>query len=705
MNTKLFRFIFCVTFLLLANITSFSQDKKIHPSEKPAPVQNDMSRGAVSENLAQDKEFAELEKKLLLAKNTGNINAVKDLQNELEQKTGAATVHPESFPLTLVSDRQSEADNINASFVSAATGVKGIATCTEQITSSAGRMWTAFVYGPLSGANPDNLRLCYRDFAGNSWNHYVTLGFSPGNRMNQDQIDIELIEDNTGDKYIYVAFGYITSSNQWRIGLTIVKITGGLNFAGYTLSWPGTNNSTLYHKPRIVSDNEAYHPNPWIYITACEDSAVAGGYYAGEKAAIVFSPYTVSPTITYKPQPMLGFLFRYPSDFYCDLAYYRNGGLDSIMIVESSLEDSSKIIIAKTSISSFVSSSFAQYVGNISTINNRRSYQAYIASAGGYNKLMIVNLRKYNNTDWDIEYYSSTNGSAGWSNGYIDYRSNYSTRADIAGFRSAPGFYATAYSENTNTFVPVVYSFCNNNIWGPLVTPTNHINTNPFTAQPRPGVKYGITEESCFTLWTEYSGSTNVWNSVGCSGSVSVMRNIFLRGVPQGMWDAPADTLRNDTMRLYMRNDFSPYSIVDSSKTWLDNDGYGNFWFTNGQNFVNYYIVAKHRNSIRTWSATTFQFNSNSTSYSYDFTTSPLQAYGVNMIQVDVVPDLYAFYSGEVSGDEIVDVTDVVDIFNDANNFASGYIITDVNGDQFTDVDDLLIAYNNSNNFVSEIRP
>lgn len=57
---------------------------------------------------------------------------------------------------------------------------------------------------------------------------------------------------------------------------------------------------------------------------------------------------------------------------------------------------------------------------------------AYIASAGGYKNLMIINMRKFSPTDWDIEYFSSTNGSSGWSSGYADYISNNSTRADIS---------------------------------------------------------------------------------------------------------------------------------------------------------------------------------------------------------------------------------------------------------------------------------
>lgn len=56
-----------------------------------------------------------------------------------------------------------QTDNINAGLVSSAAGVKGISTCTEQIGSTASRIWTAFVFGPNSGSVNDMLRLCYSD--------------------------------------------------------------------------------------------------------------------------------------------------------------------------------------------------------------------------------------------------------------------------------------------------------------------------------------------------------------------------------------------------------------------------------------------------------------------------------------------------------------------------------------------------------------
>ena len=693
-------------FILLISSFAYSQIKGPQPKEIPAEPKIEFNRNNNLTDNRNSKEVTDLESKLLLAKQTANIDGAKEIVKELDALTGSVTKPGEEFPLHLIKSEKTQTDNISIGLVSPVTGTKGVATCTEQIGATASRIWTAFVFGPNSGATPDALRLCFSDDGGKTWVEKVTLGFSAGNRMWQDQIDIELIENSSGDKYIWVAFGYATNnySGQYRVGVTIVKITGLLNYGGYTLAWPGTVNSNYYWKPRIVSDNEAYRPNPWVYITTCLDSAVSGGYYSGEKVAICYSPYTVTPTFTYKPTGFLGLLFRYPVDYYVDIAYFRNGGQDSILIVESSLEDSSKIILAKTSIGSFISSSFATYVGNISTIPNKRGYQAYIASAGGYNNLMIVNMRKYSATDWDIEYYRSTNGSAGWVNGYIDYRGNNSTRADIIGFRSAPGVYSCAYSENTLSFVPVTYCSAVNNVWGGLVLQMNHINTNPFTAQPRPGIKYGPDGESCFAVWTEYSGSTNVWASLGCTGTPRTYKYLSFNGLIEGFYNSASNNMTiSDTVRLYLRSGSSPYNIVDSSIAIVGNGGNGFFEFYNTDNFVNYYLQVKHRNSLETWSSNTFQFT---TQYSsYEFSPDVTMAYGENMIQVDDTPVRFAFYSGDINQDGIIDGSDISDVENDASNALSGYVPTDVTGDDFVDGSDVSIVENNAVNSVSVITP
>ena len=111
----------------------------------------------------------------------------------------------------------------------------------------------------------------------------------------------------------------------------------------------------------------------------------------------------------------------------------------------------------------------------------------------------------------------------------------------------------------------------------------------------------------------------------------------------------------------------------------------------------------KHRNTIETWSKTTQTFTGNM--LNYDFTTAASKAFGDNMMQADTSPVEYALYGGDVNQDDAVDLTDVLQTYNDANTFTTGYAVTDLNGDSQTDLTDVILAYNNSAGFVAAVKP
>lgn len=172
----------------------------------------------------------------------------------------------------------------------------------------------------------------------------------------------------------------------------------------------------------------------------------------------------------------------------------------------------------------------------------------------------------------------------------------------------------------------------------------------------------------------------------------------------QGFYDASSNTMVRDTMRIYLRNNFAPYSVVDSGKVYLSNTGTGSITFPNASNGVNYYLQSKHRNGLQTWSAAPGQ-QFVSSALTYDFSSSAAMAFNSNQIQVDASPVKFAFFSGDVDGSEFIDVSDLIDINNDQVNLVSGYVRTDVNGDDFVDVSDMVIAYNNSVNLVGVEKP
>ena len=62
-------------------------------------------------------------------------------------------------------------------------------------------------------------------------------------------------------------------------------------------------------------------------------------------------------------------------------------------------------------------------------------------------------------------------------------------------------------------------------------------------------------------------------------------------------------------------------------------------------------------------------------------------------------------YSGDVNRDGLVDLTDIIQISNDAGEFKTGYIVTDLTGNSITDLTDVVMAFNNASSFVSVKKP
>jgi subtilisin-like proprotein convertase family protein len=173
----------------------------------------------------------------------------------------------------------------------------------------------------------------------------------------------------------------------------------------------------------------------------------------------------------------------------------------------------------------------------------------------------------------------------------------------------------------------------------------------------------------------------------------------------QGMYNATTNSTVRDTVTYNIRNSTSPYSIAESKKLYMPVNNLSYMTFNNVEFAKEYYIEAVHRNSISIWSAAPVSFSYLTGSASGRFAVNLTAAYGSNMAEIDTSPLRYGMYSGDVNRDESVDLTDVIQIYNEANTFASGYIVTDLTGDSMTDLTDVLLAYNNSNEFVAVMKP
>ncbi|MEO8665356.1 MAG: LamG-like jellyroll fold domain-containing protein [Ignavibacteria bacterium] len=173
----------------------------------------------------------------------------------------------------------------------------------------------------------------------------------------------------------------------------------------------------------------------------------------------------------------------------------------------------------------------------------------------------------------------------------------------------------------------------------------------------------------------------------------------------EGFYNGAANSMIPDTMRYYLRSADFPFPIIDSSKSLMSASGFAQPVFSNAQMLTNYFLVLKHRNSIETWSSALIKFSQFSNQAQYNFIDAVSKAFGNNMVQVDNSPLSFAIYGGDSNQDGLVNLSDIIQITNDATNFTVGYIPTDVNGDNIANLNDIILAFNNSNKFVHKITP
>lgn len=192
-------------------------------------------------------------------------------------------------------------------------------------------------------------------------------------------------------------------------------------------------------------------------------------------------------------------------------------------------------------------------------------------------------------------------------------------------------------------------------------------------------------------------GNFRAWNGV------ATVQRLNLTMFIQGFYNPVSDLMIADTVKVYLRNSTSPYNKIDSAKQKVNTSGSASFNFNYADNGTPYYLQLSHRNSVETWSSNAVSFVNDL--LSFNFTASLSQAFGNNMLQVDLSPVRFAIYNGDVNQDGLIDISDSQLIDNDVYNFVSGYVLTDLTGDGFLDINDAAIAENNAGNFVNVVRP
>ena len=626
---------------------------------------------------------------------------IVELQKKLESTNGSTVTKNESNTLcrmVLPGVVNPEVDNLFSTNIFSGWYVTGLATQVEQRGTGAGRVWVAVGHSDLDtgvSAKPDTIVMYYSDNGGVSYTEYMKIAFSPGNKIGFDDLDMEIIEPTSGNKYIYLVFGYYTDGyfGSRKIGYTILT-TPTPSLAGYTLSFPGQTSSSKYFNARVTSDNARYPGVPYVNIVVMQDSSAGGNEYMMTKFCRILSPYSINPAITYFPKsiytPAAGFI---DYSVFTDIAYFNNTS-DSLLFVLSAYPGFNNSLYFYKA---FGNSTVYPVSSGVITPSGDDIEYARVAGNGGTDmtKMLITYTDNYNNSgDYD-QWMLSTEDANNWSASVLESSTLHNSRqGDVLGRRNADGSFAVAFSNYINSMQNSATCTFNGNFNLESYIHCTNTEYSNSVINPKPLFRY-VQDDSCLSLWSYYYSQNS---SAGCSAM-----NFYLKFASEGYYDE--NTNQNPlivSMTVYLADANPPYNYIDTALIYTDYQLLMNEMVFRNAPDGNYYLVLKHFNMIETWSAAPVSVTHGSIGF-YDFTSSASQAFGNNMM---LKGSVWCIYTGDVNQDGLVDIQDVIQIYNDALNFVIGdVLITDLNGDYYVDVADLLLAYNNSTNFVTSISP
>ena len=700
--------IYCLLIVFMTfSVNSFSQNKNAPPPAGQTSVIKIETGGltkTVNAELPEDALM--INSQIDLLKRSGDLNYA-DKINELRRQSelvskNTVTVNSEKTDQNSVFKKVSSINNDNVTSSQIFEGAYLIASATqvEQRGATAGKIWLIIGTGQADtgvAASGDTLWLYSSADNGLTFSLITAIGTNTAIKVNRDELDMEIIENTSGTKYLYVTLGYTTGGYFGDKKITLLVFDNAGNFSEAFPSIPGYSVSSDYYRPRITSDNSTYPSLSYVTVAFMQDSISGSDHNLMSKFFRIYNPYTLNPSMTYFPLPLFTPVPSLSNDFRAqtDLAYFNNSSDTIVFVISAYPGFTEGVYIYKADGNSSVYPIYKATLGSVyagDEIENAR-----VASNGGNNNpnILIAYSDNYlNSGDWDQWIFSSLDAS-GWVSTNIDFSGNFnSVFGDIVGKRNAGGSYNIAFKNNNNCSESIASAEIRNNSVSSYIFNLNDNYATSFL-NPKPAFR-NVSNDSALTFWGSYYYLT-------ATGGSNTIRVIVVAAI-EGLFDTTlSNNVIEDNISFYLHSSIPPFNIVDSvSLHSYSCQLYNNVIFNNAADGI-YYLSVKHRNSLETWSSAPLNLTSGNSPAFYNFTYSSATSYGNNVV---LKGSTWCFYSGDVNQDGVIDLTDVIVIYNDAGIFLTGqYLTTDLNGDSASDLTDLLIAYNNSTGFVSVKRP
>ncbi|MBZ0204572.1 MAG: T9SS type A sorting domain-containing protein [Ignavibacteria bacterium] len=464
--------------------------------------------------------------------NSANLGRMLQLNTELEQLTGNNSTLPSPVSggvLRYVEKPEvfsNSTEFINNKLIYNNAGqVRVIAGAVEQRGSTAGKIWAIVMYS-ADTLSPDTLKVYYSVNGGSSWVQYVSGNINPGDELSFDDMDLELIENVSGQKYLWATFGYkryhtgLGNVSRYAVGSFVLQVPSlNGNFANIMV-WPGADSLKRYYDLRITSDNARYLNTPYLYFACSFDSLDGlGNRVYSQKYARCLTPYSPAvPSISFmdpvffrkevSPNP------NYLSTVYTDIAYFYNG-LDSVIVSYSGGLDSSKLYFAKADINGNPPVTSIGPAGG----SEPGAFKTYgrLSSNGNDNGSIVCVFRQFNAGQWNVKWFRSSvfgnfgavfNESVLWGSPV-----NVNYHPEIVGVRNGNTHYVSFLTDAATDSI----HYISVNSAG---TTTHNSKMNFFSSAneiaPKALFRY-VDNDSCLLLYSE-EGPDNIYSASGCSG-------------------------------------------------------------------------------------------------------------------------------------------------------------------------------------------
>ncbi|GAB4293994.1 MAG: hypothetical protein Kow0098_15270 [Ignavibacteriaceae bacterium] len=388
--------------------------------------------------------------------------------------------------------------------------IKSFATATEQSGTDKGRVWVVFTHG-FNLAGPDTLDI-YFTWDGEEYVYYGS-GILGANDQFQSDLDVEIIEKQSGEKMLYAFYTY-HGNNGYRIGGVKFRIDN-TDANIFSLTWPGQSSNEKYYDVHITSDNSFDSTSTWIYIACSMDSVgTNSNWFYGQKFAFIEqTTQSGSPIINYRAQVLP--VYWQSGDHYnrflnTDIAYYLNVNNEPrLMFTYSNIPDSTKIWLSNCAING----TNAMSVGTLGSTHNITSSAIAAPGNEGNSQLMVVGIQNFANSgDWDLVSYKTPDGGLNWEMTFIEGFSSttdrqpilpdiFCKRNDLNNYRVSYtlGKWDVGFSADSVMFVKSIGNSANS--WDePII-----ISYDGFSSKAG---FIGNTNDDCFILWSNKFVST-----------------------------------------------------------------------------------------------------------------------------------------------------------------------------------------------------